>query len=54
MEACDATRLVGARERAAKAVEGYPVDASSPSYRFMGFVPLFKRAGFRAAEKRAE
>jgi GNAT superfamily N-acetyltransferase len=38
-------------KRGAKAVEGYPVDASSPSYRFMGFVSLFKRAGFRAAGK---
>ncbi|MFT3820550.1 MAG: GNAT family N-acetyltransferase [Rubrivivax sp.] len=35
-----------ARRRGAKAVEGYPVDADSPSYRFMGFVPLFEQAGF--------
>jgi GNAT superfamily N-acetyltransferase len=38
-------------KRGAKVVEGYPVAASSPSYRFMGFVPMFKRAGFCAAGK---
>jgi hypothetical protein len=27
-------------------VEAYPVDADSPSYRFMGFVPVFAEAGF--------
>jgi hypothetical protein len=32
--------------RGAKAVEGYPVDPDSPSYRFMGFVPLFRERGF--------
>jgi GNAT superfamily N-acetyltransferase len=37
--------------RGAKVIEGYPVDASSPSYRFMGFIPLFRRAGFRSAGK---
>jgi len=36
-----------AKQRGAKIVEGYPVDASSPSYRFMGFVPMFKAAGFK-------
>jgi GNAT superfamily N-acetyltransferase len=30
----------------AKVVEGYPVDPDSPSYRFMGFVPLFEQAAF--------
>jgi len=40
-----------ARKRGAKVVEGYPVAKTSPSYRFMGFVPLFKKAGFRAAGK---
>jgi GNAT superfamily N-acetyltransferase len=34
-------------KRGAKAVEGYPVASTSPSYRFMGFLPLFKRQGFR-------
>ena len=27
-------------------VEAYPVDPDSPSYRFMGFVPVFEKAGF--------
>ena len=31
----------------AKVVEGYPVDPDSPSYRFMGFVPLFEQAAFK-------
>jgi hypothetical protein len=26
--------------------KAYPVDADSPSYRFMGFVPVFAEAGF--------
>lgn len=45
-----------ARARGATAVEAYPVDADSPSYRFMGFVPAFERAGFsevsRAGKRR--
>lgn len=36
-----------ARKRGARIVEAYPVDESSPSYRFMGFVPMFVEAGFR-------
>lgn len=36
-----------ARERGARALEAYPVDRDSPSYRFMGFVELFEKAGFR-------
>ncbi len=35
-----------ARRRGAKIVEAYPVEADSPSYRFMGFIPLFSAAGF--------
>jgi GNAT superfamily N-acetyltransferase len=31
----------------AKIIEAYPVDPASPSYRFMGFVNLFERAGFQ-------
>ena len=27
-------------------IEAYPVDPASPSYRFMGFIPAFERAGF--------
>jgi len=38
--------IAHARKRGAKVVEAYPVDADSPSYRFMGFVPLFEGAGF--------
>ncbi|MGH8646854.1 MAG: GNAT family N-acetyltransferase, partial [Gammaproteobacteria bacterium] len=35
-----------AQARGATMVEAYPVEADSPSYRFMGFVPLFEAAGF--------
>lgn len=35
-----------ARRKGATAVEAYPVDPDSPSYRFMGFVPAFEAAGF--------
>lgn len=35
-----------ARKHGARVVEAYPVDPDSPSYRFMGFVSLFKGAGF--------
>ena len=46
-----ASRLVTAaleyaREHGAQWVEAYPVDVESPSYRFMGFVPMFARLGF--------
>src|SRR6187455_1161430 len=30
----------------ARVVEAYPVAPDSPSYRFMGFVPAFEKAGF--------
>jgi GNAT superfamily N-acetyltransferase len=35
-----------ARRGKASAVEAYPVDEDSPSYRFMGFVPVFEKHGF--------
>jgi GNAT superfamily N-acetyltransferase len=35
-----------ARRNCATVVEAYPVDPESPSYRFMGFVPVFAAAGF--------
>jgi GNAT superfamily N-acetyltransferase len=35
-----------ARRNGATVVEAYPVDPDSPSYRFMGFVPVFAAAGF--------
>jgi GNAT superfamily N-acetyltransferase len=40
--AVDLARLSGA-----SAVEGYPVAPDSPSYRFMGFLSLFQKRGFR-------
>ena len=36
-----------ARRRGASAVEAYPVEPDSPSYRFMGYLNSFKEAGFR-------
>lgn len=36
-----------AKSHGAKVVEGYPVDPESPSYRFMGYVPLFAHGGFK-------
>ena len=36
-----------ARSRGARILEAYPVEHGSPSYRFMGYVPTFERAGFR-------
>lgn len=38
-----------AGSRGARAIEAYPVDPNSPSYRFMGFVALFEGRGFAAA-----
>lgn len=35
-----------ARKRGATVLEAYPVDPTSPSYRFMGFVPAFEKLGF--------
>jgi GNAT superfamily N-acetyltransferase len=35
-----------AKRNGAQCVEAYPVDTDSPSYRFMGFVPTFEKAGF--------
>jgi GNAT superfamily N-acetyltransferase len=35
-----------AKRGKASAVEAYPVDGDSPSYRFMGFVPVFEKHGF--------
>jgi GNAT superfamily N-acetyltransferase len=36
-----------ARQKGAVAVEAYPVEPDSPSYRFMGHVSSFKAEGFR-------
>jgi GNAT superfamily N-acetyltransferase len=38
-----------ARSQRATAIEGYPVDPDSPSYRAMGFVSTFEAAGFAEA-----
>jgi GNAT superfamily N-acetyltransferase len=35
-----------ARREGATILEAYPVAEDAPSYRFMGFVPAFERAGF--------
>ncbi|MBI3158259.1 MAG: GNAT family N-acetyltransferase [Chloroflexi bacterium] len=35
-----------ARQNGAAILEAYPVEADAPSYRFMGFVPVFEEAGF--------
>lgn len=35
------------RRRGADILEAYPVDPESPSYRFMGFVPMFNELGFK-------
>ena len=43
--------LAYARTQGAATVEAYPVDPDSPSYRFMGFVDLFRRAGFKKVGK---
>lgn len=45
-----------AARHGATVVEAYPVDPDSPSYRFMGFIETFKKAGFhevgRAGQRR--
>jgi GNAT superfamily N-acetyltransferase len=37
-----------ARRHGATVVEAYPVAPDAPSYRFMGFVPFFRAAGFNS------
>ena len=41
-----AAAVAHARKRGATVVEAYPVPPDAPSYRFMGFVPVFEKAGF--------
>jgi GNAT superfamily N-acetyltransferase len=41
-----AAAIAHAQAKGASVVEAYPVDPDSPSYRFMGFVPAFREAGF--------
>jgi len=40
-----------AKKKGAKFIESYPVKPSSPSYRFMGFVNTFEKAGFDFVKK---
>jgi GNAT superfamily N-acetyltransferase len=40
-----------AKDNGAKYVEAYPVDPESPSYRFMGFKPVFDKLGFEFVHK---
>lgn len=47
MEQLLAEAIREARRRRARIVEAYPVDPQSPSYRFMGFVDTFRKAGFK-------
>lgn len=42
--------IAQARKQGATAVEAYPVSPDAPSYRFMGFVPAFEKAGFSHVE----
>lgn len=43
--------IAQARRHRAEIVETYPVDPHSPSYRFMGFVDTFRKAGFEEIGK---
>lgn len=43
--------ITHARRNGAKLVEAYPVDPDSPSYRFMGIVGTFEKAGFEKVGK---
>ena len=47
MERLIAAAVEYGRGEGATAIEAYPVDSDSPSYRFMGFVSSFRKAGFR-------
>ena len=40
-----------AKDNGANYVEAYPVDPESPSYRFMGFKPIFDKLGFNLKHK---
>ena len=43
--------ILYAKDNGAKYVEAYPVDPDSPSYRFMGFKPVFDKMGFEFKHK---
>lgn len=40
-----------AKKNGAKFLEAYPVEPDSPSYRFMGFIKSFEKAGFSFVKK---
>ncbi|GMO17308.1 MAG: GNAT family N-acetyltransferase [Treponemataceae bacterium] len=40
-----------AKENGAEFIEAYPVELDSPSYRFMGFIKTFEKAGFEYIKK---
>ena len=40
-----------AKNNGAKYIEAYPVEPDSPSYRFMGFIKQFEKAGFKYIKK---
>jgi GNAT superfamily N-acetyltransferase len=40
-----------AQKNGAKYLEAYPVEIGSPSYRFMGFIKTFEKAGFNFVKK---
>ncbi|MFC4872625.1 hypothetical protein [Negadavirga shengliensis] len=40
-----------AKENGAEYVGAYPVEPDSPSYRFMGFIMTFEKAGFSFIKK---
>lgn len=40
-----------AKKKGAKFLEAYPVEPESPSYRFMGFIKTFEKAGFHFVKK---
>ncbi|MEO6013448.1 MAG: GNAT family N-acetyltransferase [Devosia sp.] len=50
MELIEAAKAY-AKKRGGTVLEAYPVAPDSPSYRFMGFVPAFKRLGFEEVAK---
>lgn len=43
--------IAEARQAGAECIEAYPVEPDAPSYRFMGFVPTFAKAGFEPVAK---
>lgn len=46
-----AAAIAYARQQGGTVLEAYPVDPTSPSYRFMGFVPAFERLGFTSSAR---